>query len=82
MKPDKLWTPRCERLSPFDQIEWLPGIGVFWRERQQQRSRGQIAGSCSCNEDSNFPVACGTQGLAVRSASSHVRTPRERQRAK
>ncbi len=41
MNPDEIRTLRRELLRPFDQIEWLLGVGVV--RRQQQGSRGQIS---------------------------------------
>lgn len=32
MNPDELRTLRRERLRSFDQVEWLPGVGVVRRQ--------------------------------------------------
>jgi hypothetical protein len=80
MNPDEFRTLRRERLRPFDQIEWLPGVRPV--RRQQQGSRGQITRCRVCNEDAGLSISLGSKGLGICAASSRMRTPSEREHAK
>jgi hypothetical protein len=80
MNPDKLRTLRREHLRPFDQVEWLPSVGLV--RCQYKGSRGQIAWCCVCNEDPDLSISLGSKGLGVCAASSRIRTPDEREHAK
>lgn len=80
INPHEIRTLRRELLRPFDQIEWLLGVGVV--RRNQQASRGQIAWRCVRNEDTGLSISFGSKGLGICAASSRIRTPSEREHAK